>query len=263
MTKHNLLYVVVLAVIAGLCWTIGRTQPQLQARGGPAPPAATVVFERTTQTGIAIQQVYAYDANGNGMISRTTSRSGTKRRVKNRVNGTDLSFDDSLGVVIEKSLSTRDKAALDQRFLGNNSECQSNSKLPIVYSGNPAIGTILGYRVVKHTLVTERPACSDGTCPAESRMIETWYSPELGCLPLRKRHTFTNQETGRARAVVDQTAVSVTRSVNNSLFARNSARKVKPTELLRLQADRRPEIRKDLNRKLRLAEQARLDERIR
>ena len=42
MMKHNLLYVVILAVVGGLFWKIGRSQPQLQLRGGPAPPAATV-----------------------------------------------------------------------------------------------------------------------------------------------------------------------------------------------------------------------------
>ena len=40
--KHNLLYIVILAMVGGLFWTIGRSQPQLQLRGGPAPPAATV-----------------------------------------------------------------------------------------------------------------------------------------------------------------------------------------------------------------------------
>ncbi len=261
--KHNLLYAVVLAVIAGLFWTIGRSQPQPQLRGGPVPPAATVVLEGTTKTGFAIQQVYAFDEHGNSMYSRTTPKGGTKRVVRNRVDGMALSFDGSLGAVVENDLSTRDQLVLDRRFLGNNPECETDRPQGILYNANPAIGSILGYRVVKHTYVSERPACSDGTCPAESWMDEKWFAPELGCLPLRHRQTFTNQESGEVRAIVDQTAVSVTLGADPSLFARGSAEKIKPTELLRRQAQRRAELRERLDRRRKMAEQAGWDEQAR
>ena len=258
--ERNVLYLAIIAVVGGVFWTIGYTRPQL--RGGPAPEAATVVFERRTASGIAIQKVYGYDADGNSVFSRTIQRSGTMRRVKNRVTDTDQSFNDTLGTVIEKPLSRRDEGYLDTRYMGNNPECEASDGGQVIrHYAEPAIDRILNYRVVKHVYMSESPACPDGSCVAQSRMAETWVSPELGCLPLRERQTFTNQQTGAVEAIVDQTAVRVMRGANDSLFARNNARRVKPTEFLRLQADHNPKLREGLRDRIRMAQQAGLDER--
>lgn len=264
MTRNNLFYIAILSVTAGLFWTLGHSQPQL--RGGPAPPAATVVFERITDGGTAIQEVHAYDADGNNVHSYTTSVAGTKRTVRNRGTGRFSAYDDSLGTVIEGDMSPRDQAALDKRYLGNDPECEAGDAPFITYTAEPAISTILGYRVVKHTALFEMSSCGgEGeTCTPETWVGETWYSPDLGCLPLRKTHTMTNQETGLVRSRIDQQVVSVKSSADASLFAKNSlARRVKPTELLRLQAERWPHLRKDLDQKLKMAIQAGLDERVR
>ena len=153
MTKHNLFYVVVLAVIAGLFWTIGRSQPQPQLRGGPVPPAATVVLEGTTKTGFAIQQVYAFDEHGNSMYSRTTAKGGTKRRGQESGGWHGLSRSTTAWERLSRMtcpLVTR--LVLDRRFLGNNPECETDRQTrDLVCNANPAIGSILGYRVVKHT----------------------------------------------------------------------------------------------------------------
>ena len=265
MTKHNLLYIVVLVIVAGLFWSLGHSQPQLQVRGGPIPPAATVVFERTTSGGTAIQEVHAFDADGNSVHSYTTSVSGTKRTVRNRVTGRVSAYDDSLGTVINGDISPRDQAALDKRYLGNDSECEAGDAPFITYTAEPAIPSILGYRVVKHTALFEMSSCGgEGEAYApETWLRETWYSPDLGCLPLRKTHTVTNQKTGSVRSRIDQTAVSVRNSADPSLFVKNSwARSVKPTELLRLQAERWPHLRKDLDQKLKMAIRAGLDKRV-
>ena len=266
MTRNNLFhFIAVLVVTAGLFWTLGHSQPQIQLRGGPAPHAATVVFERTTNGGTAIQEVHAFDAVGNSVHSYTTSVAGTKRTVRNRVTGRVNAYDGSLGTVIDGDMSPRDQAALDKRYLGNNPECEAGDAPFITYTAEPAISTILGYRVVKHTALFEMSSCGrdDEACTPETWVGETWYSPELGCLPLRKTHTITNQETGFVRSRIDQTAVSVKSGADSSLFAKNSsARSVKPTELLRLQAERWPHLRKNLDQKLKMAVQAGLDERV-
>ena len=258
--ERNVLYLAIIAAVGGVFWTIGYSRPQI--RGGPAPEAATVVFERRTASGIAIQQVYGYDADGNSVFSRTVQGSGTKRRVMNRVTDTHQVFNDTLGTVIEKPLSRSDERYLDTRYMGNNPDCEPYDGGQVIsHYANPAIDRILNYRVVKHVYMSESPACPDGSCAAQSRMGETWVSPELGCLPLRERQTFTNQQTGAVQAIVDQTAVQITRSANDALFARNHARRVKPTEYLRLQADRNPKLREGLRDRIRMAQQAGLDER--
>lgn len=258
--ERNVLYLAIIAVVGGIFWSIGHTRPQ--TRGGPAPEAATVVFERRTASGIAIQHVYAYDAKGNSVFSRTIQGAGTMRRVKNRETGVDQAFNDTLGTVIEKPLSRNEKRYLDTRYLGNDPDCVKISNAALSrHFDEPAINTVLNYRVVKKVRVAELPACPDGTCAAQSLLGEVWMAPELGYLPLRERNTYMDQQTGAVESVFDQTAVSVTRASNDALFQRNNARRVKPTEFLRLQAERDPRMREHLQDNLRRAREARLDER--
>lgn len=258
--ERNVLYLAIIALVGGVFWSIGHTRPQ--TRGGPAPEAATVVFERRTASGIAIQQVYAYDAKGNSVFSRTIQGAGTMRRVKNRETGVDQAFNDTLGTVIQKPLSRNDRRYLDTRYLGNDPDCERSSNAALSrHFDEPAINTVLNYKVVKKIHMAEFPSCPDGTCSALSLMAEVWIAPDLGCLPLREKQTFTNQKTGVVESVVDQTAVSVTMAANDSLFQRNNARRVKPTEFLRLQAERDPRMREHLQDNLRRAREARLDER--
>ena len=258
--ERNVLYLAIIAVTGGVFWSIGHTRPQ--TRGGPAPEAATVVFERRTASGIAIQQVYAYDGKGNSVFSRTIQGAGTMRRVKNRETGVDQAFNDTLGTVIEKPLSRNDKRYLDTRYLGNDPDCeQSHNASFSSHFAEPAINTILNYKVVKKVHLAEFPACPDGTCSGRSMMAEVWIAPGLGCLPLRERNTYTNQQTGAVESIFDQTAVRVTRAANDSLFQHNNARRVKPTEYLRLQAERDPRARENLQHNLKRARDARLDER--
>lgn len=160
--ERNVLYLAIISVVGGVFWTIGYSRPQI--RGGPAPEAATVVFERTTASGVAIQKVYGYDANGNSVFSRTIQGAATMRRVKNRVTDTDQSFNDSLGTVIEKPLSRRDEGYLDTRYMGNNPECGASDGGQVIrHYAEPAIDRILNYRVVKHVYMSESPACPDGS----------------------------------------------------------------------------------------------------
>ena len=143
--ERNVLYLAIIAVVGGVFWSIGYTRPQ--TRGGPEPEAATVVFERRTASGITVQQVYAYDANGNSVFSRTVQGSGTVRRVKNRETGIDQAFNDTLGTVIEKPLSRVDQGYLDTRYLGNDPDCEKSSNAALSrHFDEPAINTVLNTR---------------------------------------------------------------------------------------------------------------------
>ena len=260
--KRTFAFALLALVVAGFSWSIGRSQLQLPLREGPAPPAATVVFERTTRGGITTRRVYSFDDRGNHAFQRTTPNRGTVRRVKNFSDETDIVVDETLGTMIRKDLYRHEKRRLERRFLGKNAECKPDERQRDLYNDRPVVNSLLGYRVVKHThLMEQNPGstenCTD--CDFTSKMTETWVAPELGCLPLRFRYTATDQRTGEVVSVIDNIAQSATFGFDAAMFKAGHAEKVKPTEWLRRQAEMQPERREAIERHIKRAKDVNLD----
>ena len=76
------------------------------------------------------------------------------------MNGKVRAYDSNLRTLVEGELPRRNQAALDARYLGNNSECATDPAPYVDYTASPTISTILGYRTVKHTVLIEPAPCS-------------------------------------------------------------------------------------------------------
>lgn len=257
---RNVILLTLVGVVGFAAWNLGYASPE--AREGPAPNAATVTFDYTTPAGHAIQEVHAFDSDGNFVFKRTSARH-TIRRIYDRQRGIDTAVDDTLGSKIVKRLGRSRTEVLNHRYLGKNPECiPSDSYRPVTHTQNPAINSIKGFRVVKNTQLLEPELvenCSD--CAVASHLTETWLAPDLGCLPLKMRSTTIDQPTGRVTFLLDREAKTVLLSADPGLFATGSVEKVKPTEFLRRQGERWPNKRESTERSIEHARSVNLDER--
>ncbi|MCY4585676.1 MAG: hypothetical protein OXB98_06510 [Bryobacterales bacterium] len=103
--------------------------------------------------------------------------------IRDRVNGRVCSYDGNLRTMVEADLSRSNQAALDERYLGNNPDCQTDPKPYLTYPATPAIANVLNYRTVKHTTVIEPAPCGGDDCSPQSWAKSV--SVRWDCLPVR------------------------------------------------------------------------------